>query len=1007
MVPKLKKKLFKIFSNNPMVILLSFFLFNISCHCQIYDNFTSVSFEENSHLLYVNDYHNLNLIVTSLKNIYTGIPPTLKTTTLANLINSSSIITLNSNYILVSCLQDSLLTKININDGSYASLLNYSDFETLEFKLEVPINSCSLSIIENTIFIGYTKIFLYSGKINKTNIVFRLNITNKDSSNGPILDTSINKEKFVFPNSNIKSDSSKQIFCEPLRLRTNENIYRLVCIEELMIFDESLNNYKYNKNAKILNENINGFENGENGLTLDSSTINTESKIVKINETYILAIFKKNSYYLFLVEDNNEILLYRSKYSKNNIFSGNEDLFDYNNGLFFSSEKTSFSNKNDIYCFKIDKGSSNNYFKLYDYRENYIIKIIGYYEKLKDFIILFYQTSTNIKYFTMFNSQKIFELSTNISKTIKIKSNFEIYYNINEMIDVSNIGFLNVIEIRRYENEINIKNETFGIDYNNLIMSDNMIFISETNNDWYDYYLSFIEQVENSYTRIYYIKDIIFRLRTCYPIQCESCRKNYSICDDCKYENYSLIKNTNKTCYPIDKLIKGYIYDNETKFFEKCYSSCNFCSSSLSNSSSHNCLSCLDGYIPSYKIPGNCYKIDDTDFIKNSCEKYRINSTGECIEECPTNSPYYSYEYNTEIGNYEKINLNLPRYLYNKNCYDECPLNLISDDINNICKCEFAYFIENEEIKCLEDNNCISDYPYQNPDIKECYSSLDNCFSKENNYFFNKECYKNECPNDKISLSTQTEEIKNYFKNIFSLNDELINKICICNINNMVWTNINSNNESFYQKCLTECPDGYEPEIVTHHCIEKSEISSTDLINITTEQIETDQTNIITEEKCLYKSNLDNICIENCSPYEFFKNLCRINNNSPMIIDKMIKEINDKILEDSIDSLLLNITEDLIIFDNNILYIIIKLNNININKFHNISTLNISDCELKLRNHYNITDNNLIMFRMDIYEKGLLIPIIQYKVYDIKNSKELNLEYCKDVKIVIKIIYKY
>ena len=123
-----------------------------------------------------------------------------------NLINSSSIITLNSNYILVSCLQDSLLTKININDGSYASLLNYSDFETLEFKLEVPINSCSLSIIENTIFIGYTKIFLYSGKINKTNIVFRLNITNKDSSNGPIIDTKFNKEKFIFPNSNIKSD---------------------------------------------------------------------------------------------------------------------------------------------------------------------------------------------------------------------------------------------------------------------------------------------------------------------------------------------------------------------------------------------------------------------------------------------------------------------------------------------------------------------------------------------------------------------------------------------------------------------------------------------------------------------------------------------------------------------------------------------------------------------------------------------------------------------------------
>ena len=41
--------------------------------------------------------HNLKLIVTTSKNIYTGSPPTLKASTEANLISSTSIITINEN----------------------------------------------------------------------------------------------------------------------------------------------------------------------------------------------------------------------------------------------------------------------------------------------------------------------------------------------------------------------------------------------------------------------------------------------------------------------------------------------------------------------------------------------------------------------------------------------------------------------------------------------------------------------------------------------------------------------------------------------------------------------------------------------------------------------------------------------------------------------------------------------------------------------------------------------
>ena len=175
-------KLNELLSHNFFIIILIFIQKLCFNYCQIYDNFTSVTFEEGSQLLEVKDYNNLKLIVTTSKKIYTGIPPKLKVTTEAKLINSSAIITLNSNYLLAACLQDSLLTKININDGSFSSLLNYSDVESSSLKFQIPITSCSLSNLDNLIFIGYSQIEYYEKETNKSNFIIRLNITNREWS---------------------------------------------------------------------------------------------------------------------------------------------------------------------------------------------------------------------------------------------------------------------------------------------------------------------------------------------------------------------------------------------------------------------------------------------------------------------------------------------------------------------------------------------------------------------------------------------------------------------------------------------------------------------------------------------------------------------------------------------------------------------------------------------------------------------------------------------------------
>jgi len=119
---------------------------------------------------------------------------------------------------------------------------------------------------------------------------------------------------------------------------------------------------------------------------------------------------------------------------------------------------------------------------------------------------------------------------------------------------------------------------------------------------------------------------------------------------------------------------------------------------SLSSSSEHNCLSCADGYYLSYEYLGNCYindfvntdndiiinDITDTKFNTNSCfsssKNYKIESTKECVTECPKIIPYFSYEIffvnftEQEYGisltsQYILTELKPPKYFLSNYCY--------------------------------------------------------------------------------------------------------------------------------------------------------------------------------------------------------------------------------------------------------------------------------------------------------------------------------------------------
>ena len=65
--------------NHKILFIIYIFILKLGKYFnQTSEGLSFETLETNSQLLDVNDYHNFSLIVTTSKNIYTGIPPTLR-----------------------------------------------------------------------------------------------------------------------------------------------------------------------------------------------------------------------------------------------------------------------------------------------------------------------------------------------------------------------------------------------------------------------------------------------------------------------------------------------------------------------------------------------------------------------------------------------------------------------------------------------------------------------------------------------------------------------------------------------------------------------------------------------------------------------------------------------------------------------------------------------------------------------------------------------------------------
>ena len=165
----------------------------------------------------------------------------------------------------------------------------------------------------------------------------------------------------------------------------------------------------------------------------------------------------------------------------------------------------------------------------------------------------------------------------------------------------------------------------------------------------------------------------------------------------------------------------------------------------------------------------------------------------------------------------------------------------------------------------------------------------------------------------------------------------------------------------------------------------------------------------------------DKTCVDVCNSKDFFNKKCSINKDKKEIREKLISNIINGIEDGSMDKLLFDVINgknDLIIKEADTYYQITTSSNQNINKYLNISSIYLGELEKEIKEKYNISQKeSLIIFKIDKKSEDMLIPIIQYEIFNPITRERLDLNFNeikgKMIEIYIPVIineseeYKY
>ena len=414
-------------------------------------------------------------------------------------------------------------------------------------------------------------------------------------------------------------------------------------------------------------------------------------------------------------------------------------------------------------------------------------------------------------------------------------------------------------------------------------------------------------------------------------------------------------------------------------------------------------------------------KQSDYEFESNSNNYDRINETERIYSDgkdltCYKNCKHCYGKGNETLNNCIECIDNFTFYkdsIYDNNCYEKCNFYHYFDNFNNFycvntCPINYSKIILSKN-KCID--KCDKDDTYQ--------------------YEYNNICYIN-CPNgtyqlednkDKICYDTNPDDYYlDNFDKIYKKCYETCNK---CNFGG----NISNHN-------CSECKENliiHKNNLNISNCYIKCEhyyyFNESNEYHCTNDKKCPEQYNnlILTDKKCIndcanddtYKYNYRGICYKECSPKTIIDKInykCFIINNSYIIIDER-DEIINKFRSEFKDKFNYSENkEDIIKNEKNLTLQITNTNNQKNIISSNISTINLNDCEQKLRDVYNINISlPLIILKVDYFSLDSLIPIIGYEIYHPITKERLNLSYCEEMLIKLNIpvdideskLYKY
>ena len=381
----------------------------------------------------------------------------------------------------------------------------------------------------------------------------------------------------------------------------------------------------------------------------------------------------------------------------------------------------------------------------------------------------------------------------------------------------------------------------------------------------------------------------------------------------------------------------------------------------------------------------NYYNLDKSQCFDEIEEGYYLKDIiqkklDKCHADCKTCNKKETLD-NTNCNS-----CNSGKYLNFGNCVTTCNYGNDTDEFgNNICKCNpKCKECSKESVKFDLCITCNDGY-YKKIDDYQWFAFV-NCYKNLEGYYLDNQIFRPCYGSCKTCDGEGNEENNNCneCKDGFEFKSDSGNNNCIKQTDYVQESD--STNERETDK-LTE------PETDN---VEQSEIQRESDRN-------TDNEIVITVPK-INETEL----IMNCGAEDLFiGKSCGTEISSPTNKDQLINNIQNDIMNRKIDSLLDNITktkEDLVVQEKDTIYQITTTENQNTNEYKNISTVNLGDCEDRLKDIYKIDKSlPLIIFKIDYYSPGLLIPVIGYEIFHPVNKSKLDLNYCKDILVELNI----